>query len=190
MPQAGHFDYQGRWTQQHTAVIGNLVGFIADEQEVNGAFSRIIELGTGAGGLALLLATAFPDIEIHTFDLQAPSVPLTAANITQYVENVDAGASNNVVPLITGTGRCLVLCDGGDKVTELNGYASYLKNNDIIMAHDCIASVPWAAPPDWSWNEITPDDVNTGLPAGRLLSRIQSGVLNTIAWLAYRVLSV
>lgn len=190
MPQAGHFDYQGRWTQQHTATPVNLRGFLGDEQEANGPFARIIELGTGAGGLALMLAEIYPDIEIHTFDLQAPSVPLTASNITQHVEDVEAGPSNVVVPLITGSGRVLVLCDGGSKIAELNGYAGYLKNNDIIMAHDCIETVAWAATPDWGWNEIRGSDVNTGLSGGRLLSRIASSALHTIAWMAYRVLSV
>ena len=41
-----------------------------------------------------------------------------------------------VTNMILNGGKTLVLCDGGNKINEFNFYSDFIKNGDIIMAHD------------------------------------------------------
>jgi len=185
MPEAGHFDYQGRWLQQHSAFFEWFEIFMIEEEEARGPIHRIIEIGTGAGGLAKYLGNTWTGKAIHTFDLQAPSVPIGLSNVTQHIGDCD-GTTNDALCelLLPSDKRCLVLCDGGNKLAELSRYAPHLKVGvDVIAAHDCVD--PEAGDFDWAWREFTLEQVPYRTTLGTRIERIAAGVLRQIAWVGY-----
>ena len=185
MPQEGHFDYQGRWTQQHTSVFSALIDLIDLEESLRGAFDVIIEIGTGAGGLAKWLGNTFPGKAIHTFDLDAPETAIGLSNVTQHIGNCDTATNAALVALIEGASRCLVLCDGGNKLQELTRYAPPLRAvaDDVIAAHDCVES---GFGTDWAWNEFHISQVPYLSGLGTRLERIHDTLLRAVGWVAYR----
>jgi len=97
---------------------------------------NIIELGTAAGGLTILLNKIFQQ-RIYTFDNNKFDKTLEIFkdyDIRFFYENIFD--NQNVRELISEKKRCILLCDGGNKCQEWNEYAPLLKPNDIIMAHD------------------------------------------------------
>ena len=63
----------------------------------------------------------------------------------------------DIVEMIQGEGKCLVLCDGGNKPKEFNTFAKYLKSGDHIMCHDyCKTLEFWNfATTVWQWPYAT-----------------------------------
>lgn len=100
-------------------------------------FQRIIELGTGKGGLSLLLSI-WADLrkkEFYSFDvlnfLQYPyKINFFQGDILNEEKNIQ-----KIKDLIAAPGRVMVLCDA-HKSIEYNIYASSLKSGDFILTHD------------------------------------------------------
>lgn len=100
-------------------------------------FQRVIEIGTGKGGLSLLLSI-WADLrkkEFYSFDvlnfLQYPyKINFFQGDILDNKDNI-----NKIKTLITAPGRTMVLCDA-HKSIEYNIYASSLKSGDFILTHD------------------------------------------------------
>lgn len=97
-----------------------------------------IELGTGDGGFAALLADTMAEWagQVHTLDrVQLPTIP-TRPNLTAHV--VDLWVDTHVVPALLALApqRTLLYCDDGDKERELALYAPLLRAGDLLGAHD------------------------------------------------------
>lgn len=115
------------------------------ELEINNTpVKRIIELGTFHGGLSIFLGIYcfMNDITFITYDIQPfvhelPKINnlFKILNINYKIKNIN-NSFDEIKNEIQKDGVTLLLCDGGDKVNEFNTFSNYLKNNDIIMAHD------------------------------------------------------
>lgn len=82
------------------------------------------------------------DITFITYDIQPfvhelPKINnlFKILNINYKIKNIN-NSFDEIKNEIQKDGVTLLLCDGGDKVNEFNTFSNYLKNNDIIMAHD------------------------------------------------------
>jgi len=115
---------------------------------------RILEIGTGMGGFTRYLKHITKEIglnvDIMSFDINGnfstddinekinieriikDGIELKFKNIFQNKNIIDEEAVN----FIQKEGTTIVLCDGGNKIQEFNSIAKYIKQNDIIMAHD------------------------------------------------------
>ena len=100
-------------------------------------YKRVIELGTGTGAFTYFLAASSQSTQVFSFDIDTPEhltkirsigVQFIYANVFEYEQPIAS--------LIAGSGRTLLLCDGGDKAREVKTFAKYLKVDDVIMAHD------------------------------------------------------
>lgn len=124
-------------SQQHVGIgpaFGRFFRYLSDLQI---DIQRIIEIGTGYGGLTLWLARALPQCAIVTYDERTPAS--IEKLIGAGVEFRDADVFKNSVEIasrISAPGGTILLCDGGNKVEEVRRLARYLKGGDIIMAHD------------------------------------------------------
>ena len=89
----------------------------------------IIEFGTGDGFLALLLSVI--NIELYTFDIKKPKITIPGFQQKDILDN--HGYIGNII--IT-SGKCLILCDNGNKIDEFAIFSQYAKSGDVIMVHD------------------------------------------------------
>jgi len=102
---------------------------------------RIIELGTGLGGLTALLGLYGHTHECHvvTYDNDAKDeryVELFAfLGVDRRVQDIFE-KQGEIEDMIGEEGTTLLLCDNGNKVREVNVFANALKIGDVIMAHD------------------------------------------------------
>ena len=109
--------------------------------------ARIIELGTGAGGLSVFLGiySFATGCAFYTYD----NLPrdrnygelFKALGVNRHVCDIFAD-EKTIKELIAADGRTLLLCDNGNKKAEFNLFADALKVDDIIMAHDYFPERP------------------------------------------------
>jgi tRNA A58 N-methylase Trm61 len=108
---------------------------------------RIIEVGTGFGGLTLFLRDILPSTtDIYSFDILKTDYhnALIESNINVRHENIfnDKVKDWNCYELnekwvnLFDISPKIVICDGGNKKAEFNCIASSLKQGDVIMLHD------------------------------------------------------
>jgi len=146
--------------------------------------SRVVEIGTAAGGLTLCIRDIFNEIglqdaPVRTFDVnpdQWREKAFENKNIELHLENIFGPCDEEpinmvlsltkpelIVPFIQAPGITLVLCDGGNKRGEFNCLARYLKPGDIIMAHDYISNLnefqDHYINKIWNWLEICDIDI-------------------------------
>jgi len=140
MEVKGFFLYQDRHTTQQVSNIKDFFEFLLKEEN----FDTIIELGTSLGGLTYIISDICDENNlkknIHTLDYSYRDYvedELKSRNVNYYILNEKEEEYKKVVTdLISSQGKCLVLCDGGNKIEEFNLYSRYLRSGDIIMAHD------------------------------------------------------
>ena len=117
----------------------------------NEKFDRIIEIGPAWGSLTALfgLYGITNNCEVYSFDINKPWEIDTCRRVRLNQKMLDQLKINfinedvfsdktikKIISLITKPGKCLLLCDGGNKIREFNMFAPYLKLNDMIMGHD------------------------------------------------------
>ena len=124
----------------------------------NEEFDVIIEIGTLHGGLTLVLSDLFNG-HIYSYDInKVENKALLKENITLVLGDV---FSNTEIYNIIKNNRVLVLCDGGNKIKEVNHFAKYIKPNDYIMAHDYFHLREEFSSDKWTGCEITYADIKT-----------------------------
>jgi len=116
--------------------------------------TTIIEIGTAAGGFSRFLDFSIKELDLKThlisYDVRKNHyhddlVKDTDVDFRLY----DVFSSENkhlfedLINDIQSTGLTLVLCDGGNKVSEFNMLSPHLKSGDIIMCHDYSHSIEY-----------------------------------------------
>ena len=99
-----------------------------------GKFERILEIGTYCGGLSLLVTELAPDAEYLGYEIDGSVVHPKVTHlvkVTDFIKDLD-----HIRNFIQRKGRCLVLCDGGNKHMEFTILSPLLKHKDVIMTHD------------------------------------------------------
>jgi len=103
--------------------------------------SRIIELGTGFGGLTVFLGLyGYSNAcEVSTYDNEPKDDEykqlIAYLGVTRYTADLFSMA-DEIAREIASPGKTILICDNGNKVLEFNNFASALKAGDVIMAHD------------------------------------------------------
>lgn len=103
-------------------------------------FDSIIEIGTYAGGLSLLMYRyKNTDTELISYDIEPSfnkvdkSIPIDFRIGDVFNNNI----KNEIISkILEKNKRVLLICDGGEKNEEFNLFSEYLKINDVIMIHD------------------------------------------------------
>lgn len=122
----------------------------------------IIEIGSLNGGFTTALGVHAWRIGcgIHSFDVtKAPNedwLPLAKLlNINFHqIDCFSQGGIFLIEKYLRSQKRVFLLCDGGNKATEFNTFAKFLKPGDLIAAHDYCVKEEW-----WPWGEIKMSDV-------------------------------
>ncbi|MCK9446502.1 class I SAM-dependent methyltransferase [bacterium] len=134
-------------------------------------FDRIIEIGTHAGGLTLMIdELKKPESDLISYDIDLSNYqvnklyPSTILDIRKE-DCFEQKTIDEISSLIKNTQkRVLLLCDGGSKNEEFNLYSQFLKDGDVIMLHDYSDNIDdyeryclkenWLAPHESYWYGI------------------------------------
>ena len=158
---------------------------------------NILEIGTGLGGFTQFLDLCIQELRLDTklisFEIRGQiwHEEMISSGIDVRIQNIFSEDYSDVesfiVDFIKQDGLTLVLCDGGDKIREFSILSKFLKQNDIIMAHDY-------APNDsyfkenmigkiWNWMEIQDSDIDNACLEQALVPFNSDNFLS-VAWLA------
>ena len=179
-------------------MVDNTIKGIAQRPEVFDAFRtffsqtmplRILEIGTGHGGLTMGLRDILrelyqPDVPFVSIDInEYPyfSVLMEKQNITFICADVFS-IKEQLKNWVNEDGLSIVLCDGGDKPAEFNYFASVVKPGDIVMAHDYTG---WLGHLEWNWSEITDAEVEDACRAHNMKPYMED-VMGRVMWASKR----
>lgn len=141
-----NFSKGGGWKFLGTPVFQNELVFSAMRfviEQMPRPF-RIVELGTAKGGLTWILRQLIPEegVDLISVDI-TDKVPDTVKEmfgrfgVQQEILNIFSPAGEQKVrSWVEDSLPVLLLCDNGNKVREVNMFASSLKVGDVIMCHD------------------------------------------------------
>ncbi|MCC6988447.1 MAG: hypothetical protein IT181_05580, partial [Acidobacteria bacterium] len=155
--------------------------------------ARIIELGTGTGGLSVLfriftLTTGAAFTTYDRWDCTSPAGRLFE-RLGVDARRDDTGADFTAAAIardIQRPGVTLLVCDGADKVADVTRFVPFLKTGDVVMAHDYAASTAEFGERlrgrAWNWCEITDGDL-TAVTAAHALEPVCPELLGPAAWM-------
>lgn len=201
MSISGHFIYKDLIISQHPGIyeaFNNLLITIKP--------SRILEIGTFNGGLTLMLSDIL-DINkilcnILTYDIndvpKLKEIFYNKNNINIKTENIFCNNyinfKNNQIQYdiynyIQQPGVTLVLCDGGNKISEFNLLSPAIKTNDFIMAHDYAPDIDYfnnhMNNKIWHWHEIHDSDIQSSINDHNLSPYMRDMMLS-VAWACFK----
>lgn len=148
--------YKGMKMNQASGTMKVFKSFLKNEK-----FDTLIELGTGRGTLTLFLSDITRS-KIYTFNKGDVILADSLTDVGVSVVKADVFSDSTIdqiKELISAPGRVLMLCDNGDKVREFNTFSQFLKQGDVIMAHDYFKSKKSHNRSIWRGCEITESDV-------------------------------
>ena len=154
---------------------------------------RIIEVGTGGGGLTIFIKEETNNFsEIYSFDINETHYhdSVKKAGVNFFVKNIfkeevknwnkyeveeEWESLFNVYPK-------LVLVDGGNKKAEFNAIAKYLNPGDVIMLHDYSTDLEtFERLKVWNWLECEFSNIKEECEANNLIPYMHDEFLN-VAW--------
>jgi hypothetical protein len=192
-----HASYRGLSIEQNPNIIDKFDELIKTIKP-----SRILEIGTFAGGLTLIMRDLLDlnklnDSDVLTYDVNVANYlinQLDDKKITVKTKNLfsdnysdfrDNDSKKELIDYINQDGVTIVLCDGGSKKNEFRLISSMLKNGDIIMAHDYCSNQDYFEKniknKFWNWVEIQDCDIQESCEKNNLISYNQE-IFNTVAW--------
>lgn len=186
----GLSSYMGLSSQQNHNVYEVFYNFLNEIKP-----KRILEIGTALGGFTQFLKKVSDesqlDISILSYDIHEMSwyQNMIQSGIDVRVENVFdpnyQSVKQDVIDFIQQDGVTLVLCDGGNKVGEFNILSNYIKENDIIMAHDYVDTRENFNEnyyeKIWNWHEISESDIANACEKNNLKS-YNKEIFDSVIW--------
>jgi len=118
-------------------------------------FQYVVEIGSQKGGMSVYLGTmacASEKFLFHTFEINKDrdwynrvvegvghwfeKMETLSPYCKSYEGNIFSSGMYNLIKETSSNYKTLIICDGGDKIKELEMYSGVLKPGDVIMAHD------------------------------------------------------
>jgi len=144
--------------------------------------SRILEIGTAMGGFTMFLKLTCNDLHLNipilSYDIHGRQEhsTLIESGVDVRIENVFndnySEVKQEIIDYIQQDGTTLVLCDGGWKIGEFNLLSKFIKQGDIIMAHDYASTTDYFNNhinlKFWNWLEIQDSDIQGAVSSNNL----------------------
>lgn len=188
-----YITYKGFIAQQHPDVFNVFYNFL---KEIRPA--RVLEIGTAGGGFILFIREALNSLGLHSstiksFDilckphyeiLQNHQIDINIINLFNS-EYTSLSFPNIIESYIQQSGVTLVLCDGGNKITEFNTISPIIKKGDFIMAHDYIDTKKNFNEnfyeKIWNWCEIEEKDIRN-ISIQEQLKPYKQDIFSNVVW--------
>lgn len=141
-------NFRGVKMWQHYRAPEALETLIADHKP-----TEIIEIGTYNGALTCILAEVAPEgCSVDTFDIEDHRTDATKSDSYMFFpyDSFGTPGADLIAQLIRESHRCMLLCDGGDKVKEVNMFGPLLRPGDALLVHDYGRTKQ-------AWRELGPD---------------------------------
>lgn len=144
--------------------------------------SRILEIGTAMGGFTMFLKLTCNDLNLNipilSYDIHGRQehLSLIEKGVDVRIENVFndtySDVKQEIIDYIQQDGTTLVLCDGGWKIGEFSLLSKFIKQGDIIMAHDYASTTDYFNNhinlKFWNWLEIQDSDIQSAVSSNNL----------------------
>jgi len=134
----GFFILNGIETSQVKNVVNVFPDFFNKEK-----FEIIIEIGTHLGGFSSWLyeQSKLYKFQFITYDIEdklwrVRSIYNKVPFDFRMLNVCENPGEKEIETILLSNKRCLIMCDGGDKIKEFNLFAPKLKKGDFIMTHD------------------------------------------------------
>jgi hypothetical protein len=195
MSISGHFIYSSLAISQNPNIEKFLTKLLLKTNP-----SRILEIGTSHGGLTLMIRdildnNSLTETEVLTYDVYEQTflkhlnrnikIKTESLFCNQYRDFVCESSKVEISKYIQQNGTTIVLCDGGNKISEFRLFAEIIKNNDIIMAHDYAPNSEYfethMRDKIWSWHEIQDSDIQESCDKANLFPYMEEEALE-VAW--------
>jgi hypothetical protein len=195
MSISGHFVYSSLAISQNPNIEKFLTKFLLKTNP-----SRILEIGTSHGGLTLMIRDILDsnnliETEVLTYDVYEQTflkdlnrnikIKTESLFCSQYRDFIGESSKVDISKYIQQNGTTIVLCDGGNKISEFRLFAEIIKNNDIIMAHDYAPNSEYfethMRDKIWSWHEIQDSDIQESCDKTNLFPYMEEEALE-VAW--------
>lgn len=138
---AGSFQYCGLKAQQNHNALNVFRAFFAAHPDID----LVLELGTGNGGFAIFLKDECDKLGAKFVTYENDPGRLADHAHEEFARrNIDVRQLNILSPEglqsalaeLRASKRAMVLCDGGDKMSEFRLFAPHMRVGDLLMAHD------------------------------------------------------
>ena len=188
----------GLISQQHRNFIPVFEKFFSQVKPAN-----VVEVGTGQGGTALALNnvlknlnytysyTTYDVINLGQFQqLRDDGIIVRCCNLfNDDYKTIKESNYDEIKNAIQRPGTTVLMCDGGNKINEVNLLADLLKPGDYIMAHDYSETKEYFEthinPKEWLWCEITFADVQEALDRNGCVPYMQEE-FQSVVWMCRR----
>jgi hypothetical protein len=186
----------GLISQQHRNFIPVFEKFFSQVKPAN-----IVEVGTGQGGTALALNNVLKNLNYPytyvTYDvinlgqfqqLRDDGIVVRCCNLfNDDYKGIKESNYDEIKNNIQKPGTTLLMCDGGNKINEVNLLADLLKPGDFIMAHDYSETKEYfethiKASNEWLWCEITFADIEEAMNRNRCVPYMQDE-FQSVVWM-------
>jgi cephalosporin hydroxylase len=162
----------------------------------NESFEYVIEIGTSYGGLSLFLNE---QSNIHNFkfitydisDVRIKKVWLDNKIPFDYrIEDCFSTNTSNFIITLLKENKCLLLCDGGNKVEEFNFFSQFITSGSYIMAHDYSTNKDYfnknIRGTVWNWFEIEDADIMPSVDDYNLIKPEYYEKFKDVVWVCYK----
>ena len=193
----GWFNYNNVICSQHEEVGEKLNTLFTNTKP-----AQILEIGTASGGLTLLLRDLLDELDMESTSLRTYDIN-PDFNRRVLLERIEDGTRidfrlknifnhpyselievDEVSKFIQRDGTTIVMCDGGSKKNEFRILAPFLKQGDIIMAHDYAPNEEYfkehIKDKIWNWLEIQDEDIETVCVENDLVPFMQEEFLKVV----------
>jgi len=100
-------------------------------------FDVIVEIGYNRGAFSKwLFDNKRRDAQLYCYDISDQFREIQDKNINFIVGDCFSPSILNTIHDQIKIGRCIILCDGGNKEHEFSVFSNMIKPNDVIMCHD------------------------------------------------------
>ena len=182
------FKYKNIPVQQNPLAFQEFENFFSKEK-----FDHVIEIGTSYGGLSLFLheQSLLHTFKFTTYDISIERIEKIWTDNIPFdfrVEDCFSDKTRTDVIEILQSGKCLLLCDGGDKPKEFNVFGEYLTKGSYIMGHDYSPNKEYfneiTKRRVWKWFEIQDSDIKEVMNTYSIKKSDYFEKFRDIAWIS------
>jgi cephalosporin hydroxylase len=162
----------------------------------NESFEYVIEIGTSYGGLSLFLneQSNIHNFKFITYDISDVRIKKAWLDnkipFDYKIEDCFSTNTSNFIITRLKENKCLLLCDGGNKVKEFNFFSQFITSGSYIMAHDYSSDKNYfdknIRDKVWNWLEIEDADIMSSVDDYNLIKPEYYEKFKDVVWVCYK----
>lgn len=162
----------------------------------NESFEYVIEIGTSYGGLSLFLneQSNIHNFKFITYDISDVRIKKAWLDnkipFDYTIEDCFSTNTSNFIITLLKENKCLLLCDGGNKVEEFNFFSQFITSGSYIMAHDYSPDKDYfnknIRDAVWNWLEIEDADIMVSVDDYNLIKPEYYEKFKDVVWVCYK----